>query len=252
MRHRIRRLAGTALAFCLVVCAPAFAARTSATDASFSASRTAIAQSNETLFGRHEALFGSRELEARNLSLFPYWVDMLARSRAEIRSATEVCRPHQTRDCVPAEWHKLVNELAALPLREKLKRANDAMNARPYVTTQRNWHRAMYWETPFQFLRRGGQCQDYAIAKYQLLRQAGVPADAMRMVVLRDTAIATDHAVLAVYVDGHAMLLDNLNSRIVPADSVSIYRPYYSINERNWWYHSGGRAMNASFLLNHR
>ena len=38
----------------------------------------------------------------------------------------------------------------------------------------------------------------------------------MRMVVLRDTAINLDHAVLAVYVDGEPQLLDNLRGDIVP------------------------------------
>jgi len=101
----------------------------------------------------------------------------------------------------------------------------------------------MYWETAFEFLRHGGQCQDYAIAKYLLLREAGVPANLMRMVVLRDAAIGLDHAVLAVYVDGEPMLLDNLHAGIVPASEASNYHPYYSINENGWWYHFGGQAM---------
>jgi predicted transglutaminase-like cysteine proteinase len=106
-----------------------------------------------------------------------------------------------------------------------------------------NWHRSMYWESPFEFMRYGGQCQDYAIAKYLLLRAAGVPADAMRMVVLRDAAISLDHAVLAVYVNGEPLLLDNLRGDIVPARNVSYYHPYYSINENGWWSHFGGQAM---------
>jgi predicted transglutaminase-like cysteine proteinase len=101
----------------------------------------------------------------------------------------------------------------------------------------------MYWESPFEFLRHGGQCQDYAIAKYLLLRAAGVPAEQMRMVVLRDAAIDLDHAVLVVYVNGEPMLLDNLRGNIVPARSVSYYHPYYSINENGWWTHFGGQAM---------
>jgi predicted transglutaminase-like cysteine proteinase len=253
MRYGIPRLVSMTLLLALAVSSsPAFAARTSATDNSFSASHVTISDADKALFGRHEALFGSREIAARNLSPFPYWVDMLARTRAELSTASAICKRGQTRNCVPAEWHRLVRELSVLPLREKLKRANDAMNAHPYVTTRRNWHRAMYWEAPFQFLRRGGQCQDYAIAKYELLRQSGLPAPAMRMVVMRDTQIATDHAVLAVYVDGQALLFDNLNPRVVLADSVPFYRPYYSFNERNWWYRTGDQAMDARFLINNR
>jgi predicted transglutaminase-like cysteine proteinase len=85
--------------------------------------------------------------------------------------------------------------------------------------------------------------QDYAIAKYELLRQAGVPASAMRMVVLRDTAIGRDHAVLVVYVDGVPLVLDILDPAIVPAAAGMPYRPYYSINENAWWYHLGPHSM---------
>ncbi|HEX3971290.1 MAG TPA: hypothetical protein VHX19_08195 [Stellaceae bacterium] len=75
------------------------------------------------------------------------------------------------------EWSRLIAVLAPLPLREKVIRANDALNHVPYVPTTRNWGRPMYWEAPLEFLAYGGQCQDYAIAKYMALRQGGVPAD---------------------------------------------------------------------------
>jgi predicted transglutaminase-like cysteine proteinase len=91
--------------------------------------------------------------------------------------------------------------------------------------------------TPLEFLAYGGQCQDYAIAKYVALRQAGVPADQMRIVILRATARGEDHAVLVVNVDGEAMMLDNLRTGVVPANSEASYRPYYSINESGWWQH---------------
>ena len=37
------------------------------------------------------------------------------------------------------------------------------------------------WMTLFEFVKRGGDCEDYATAKYFLLRQLGVPADDMRI-----------------------------------------------------------------------
>jgi len=168
---------------------------------------------------------------------------MLARAAAERKDARIVCTSLTDTDCIPAEWQALIERLRGLDLRRKIAIANQAMNRHPYVPTAANWRRSMYWESPFEFLRYGGQCQDYAIAKYLLLRAAGVPAAQMRMVVLRDTAIGLDHAVLAVYVDGEPLMLDNLRRDIVPASSVSDYRPYYSINEKGWWTHFGGRAM---------
>jgi len=91
----------------------------------------------------------------------------------------------------------------------------------------------------------GGQCQDYAIAKYMALRQAGVPAALMRVVILRATDLGEDHAVLVVNVDGETLMLDNLRSGIVAASSETSYRPYYSINEAGWWQHIAGAPQTA-------
>ncbi len=94
-----------------------------------------------------------------------------------------------------------------------------------------------HWETPFEFMRRNGQCQDYAITKFLLLRALGVPDDAMRLVVLRDIRRQVDHAVLVVTVAGRSLMLDNLAPRVVSAAANSDYRAYYSINEAGWWLH---------------
>lgn len=217
-----------AMALWLGCAAPASASLTSATD---------------RCFGRCPSLFGTSEMVGHDLSHFTDWESVMRRSRAQFAAARGVCSAADERDCVPRRWAALVDAVKDLPLRLEIARVNDALNQVPYVPTAQNWHRAMYWETPFEFLRYGGQCQDYAIAKYELLRQAGVPADLMRMVVLHDTAIDRDHAVLVVYVDGEAMVLDILNPAIVPADTVSVYRPYYSINENAWWYHFGAHSM---------
>jgi predicted transglutaminase-like cysteine proteinase len=213
---------------------PAFAARTPATDTSYE---------QDYSYAAHGALFGSREVYSSSTWRFAQWTDMMQRTEAAYKASTHTCTSRADTNCTPAEWQSLINGLKGLDLRAQITRVNDAMNSHPYVATAQNWHRSMYWESPFEFLSYGGQCQDYAIAKYELLRAAGVPADLMRMVVLRDTAIGVDHAVLAVYVDGQPMLLDNLRRDIVPASSVSSYRPYYSINENGWWTHFGGQAM---------
>jgi len=227
-------LAGFALAAACIGAVPSFAARTPATDSSYE---------EDYSYALHASLFGSYELYSQSTLRFKQWTDMLARAAAERKDARHACASRHDTHCVPAEWLGLINRLRGLDLRHKVVLANQAMNRHPYVPTAVNWHRSMYWESPFEFLRHGGQCQDYAIAKYLLLRAAGVPARQMRIVVLRDTAIALDHAVLAVYVDGEPMLLDNLRSDIVPTSAVRDYHPYYSINETGWWTHFGGQAM---------
>jgi predicted transglutaminase-like cysteine proteinase len=192
------------------------------------------------------ALFGTAESFSPDIDDFPQWTDMLARAALQEQRVTHVCASAGDVNCVPVEWRELLERMRGLDLSQQIEMVNEALNRIPYVTTEQNWHRPMYWETVFEFLRFGGQCQDYAIAKYELLRAAGLRADLMRVVVLRDTDTGVDHAVLAVYVNGEPMLLDNLRTNIVPARSVSDYRPYYSINENGWWYHFGGQAMIAA------
>ena len=66
------------------------------------------------------------------------------------------------------------------------------------------------WSSPLAtFWHGAGDCEDYAIAKYVALREAGVAKGDVRFVIVRDLANGNDHAVLAVRVDGKWLLLDN-------------------------------------------
>jgi predicted transglutaminase-like cysteine proteinase len=188
-------------------------------------------------------LFGTREVYSRDIAAFAKWTGMLARFRSEQAVAGRDCA---ARACEPAEWRDLLGALRGLGLRAKLDHVNVAMNRHPYVPSQRNWGESNYWETPFEFLRKSGQCQDYAIAKYLLLRAAGVPASKLRVLVLRDMRLGLDHAVTVAYVAGEAWLLDNQIDTVVPAAGIHHYQPYYSINEDGWWLHVGPRARYAS------
>ncbi|MEA2971114.1 MAG: hypothetical protein QOE78_4375, partial [Alphaproteobacteria bacterium] len=65
------------------------------------------------------------------------------------------------------------------------------------------------WSAPLATFATGfGDCEDYAIAKYVALHEAGIPFDAMRLLLLRDRAGRQDHAVLAVRDEGRWLLLD--------------------------------------------
>jgi predicted transglutaminase-like cysteine proteinase len=55
--------------------------------------------------------------------------------------------------------------------------------------------------------------------------------------VLRDMNLQLDHAILVVFVDGDALVLDNQINQVVSATLIHHYRPYYSINGAGWWRH---------------
>ncbi len=185
------------------------------------------------------ALFGSREIAfSPNLSAFQRWGNVNARFAAQRNVATSSCDESDPKTCPVQWWQNLITELAGLPLQERVALVNDTFNHVTYVAAQKNWGNPGYWETPFEFLSKGGQCQDYAIAKYLALLDSGVPEDQMRFVVVRDIARSLDHAVTVVKVDGEEMVLDNLAAEVKPAGQDEQYTPYYALNDRGWWLYS--------------
>jgi predicted transglutaminase-like cysteine proteinase len=175
-------------------------------------------------------LFESREIHSSNLTLFPKWRGTLQRFEEELKS----CGPSQ---CKKTQWQAVIDGLRGKELMTQLREINLEMNDRRYVTDPVNWNLPDYWATPFQFLRKNGDCEDYAISKYMALRDLGIAVDDMRIVVLNDLNLRIAHAVLAVYVNGEPYILDNQISTVVPASSIHHYQPVYSINEAGWWLH---------------
>src|SRR5713226_6561610 len=88
------------------------------------------------------------------------------------------------------------------------------------------------WSSPLvTFAHGAGDCEDYAIAKFVALRQAGISPDDLRIVVMRDTVRGEDHAVAAAKLDGHWLMLDNRRMAIVEDANVRNYRPTFAIDQ---------------------
>jgi predicted transglutaminase-like cysteine proteinase len=84
------------------------------------------------------------------------------------------------------------------------------------------------WSSPLATFQRGaGDCEDYAVAKLAALRLAGVAAEDLRIVVVRDTRIGQAHAVAAVRLDGHWLMLDNRRMAMVEDDAARAYQPLF-------------------------
>ena len=92
------------------------------------------------------------------------------------------------------------------------------------------------WETLTEFLHRGGDCEDFAVAKYFVLREFGVDAEDMRIVIGRESQRATHHAMLAIRFDQGVWLLENDNT-IHRNGYQDINRFVYAINEQGIWDH---------------
>lgn len=189
--------------------------------------------------------FGVRDVESRNLVAFVKWQAALQRAQAdEARDAAScpisandpVCDSRRQR----AELLKTVGGLSPL---EQVAAVHAYVNRVRWVDDRRNYGVADYWATPDEFFVRGGDCEDYALAKYDTLKRLGFPPEQMRILVLTDLKMREPHAVLLVLVEGRLWSLDNNLRNIFPAAAIRHYDPIYSINETSWWLHRGIRVV---------
>jgi predicted transglutaminase-like cysteine proteinase len=153
--------------------------------------------------------------------------------------ALEHCRTEQA-DCTAAaaRFAAIIKDAAALPLRAKLRLVNERVNAAiRYTEDWAQWHQADVWSAPLDTAHKGsfdtgmGDCEDYAIAKYAALREAGVPERDLRVLLVKDQAVRLDHAVLAVREDGHWVILDNRWSRLAEDNELRQFVPLFALNE---------------------
>ncbi len=127
--------------------------------------------------------------------------------------------------CRVPEWRKFLDSLTDKSRLEQIQAVNTYMNRRSYIEDLPNYGVPDYWATPREFLTKDGDCEDYAIAKFMSLRQLGFGADELRVVVLQDMNLNAAHAVLIVYHEGKALLLDNQIRQVVDSALVRHYRP---------------------------
>jgi predicted transglutaminase-like cysteine proteinase len=98
--------------------------------------------------------------------------------------------------------------------------------------------RADYWAPAGETLRRGiGDCEDFAIAKMELLSALGISRDKMRLVVARDLVRNADHAVLVVTLADGPVMLDNMTDQLLDARLPNDYRPIMSFSQNAKWVH---------------
>ena len=179
-------------------------------------------------------LFGAQEKSSSQLRAFTKWSDMFVRFDRQLSS-----------DNLAPEIIQLQARLRGLQgqsLDQMARAVNTFMNARPYITDSRNWGKTDYWATPLEFLQRGGDCEDYAIAKYTALKMLGVPENRLRIAIVQDQIKNIPHAVLIVYTDEGTLVLDNQNKKALSGDAPGRYRPIFSINRQAWWLHTDPRA----------
>ncbi|MCB9990074.1 MAG: transglutaminase-like cysteine peptidase [Rhodospirillales bacterium] len=175
-------------------------------------------------------LFGSEERASTNLEPFTKWTGMFKRFDAAMD------QPNGKK--VISAWQRQISNYQSLPLEQMAKRVNAYINDQKYILDNRNYGQSDYWSTPIEFFERGGDCEDFAIAKYVSLRALGVPEERLRVAIVHDLKKDIPHAVLVVYTDSGALILDNQNERVENAAQVTRYKPIFTINRNAWWLHT--------------
>ena len=134
-----------------------------------------------------------------------------------------------------SEWNAFKAQAAGKRGKELLQFVNTFWNKMKYEYDNKTWQKPDYWAVPAEFaLKNKGDCEDYAIAKYYTLKELGVPAEAMRIVIGRIPPNEA-HAILVVFLDGDAFVLDNRYPVVRSHSKVSNFKPSYSVNDFLRW-----------------
>ena len=155
--------------------------------------------------------FGLYTFRAPDGILWRKWRGVEAEIAAEMKEIA-ACQLNAER-CSPAaqRFLKIVEAVKAREGRARIEEANRDVNAViRYVSDMAQHAEPDRWTAPLATLAAGrGDCEDYAIAKYIVLREAGMALADMKLVLVRDRAARDDHAVLAVRHDNRWLVLDN-------------------------------------------
>ncbi len=142
-------------------------------------------------------------------------------------------------ECPPgaSAWKALLQKAVNMTGLKQLKFVNGYINRWPYRLDMDVYGVSDYWATPQEFLTLSGDCEDYCITKYFVLRELGYDTGNLRVVIIRDRIRNITHAVLAVYLDNAVYIMDNMSNAVFEQEKYKHYIPQYSFNERNRWAH---------------
>ncbi|MGI9205057.1 MAG: transglutaminase-like cysteine peptidase [Woeseiaceae bacterium] len=190
--------------------------------------------------------FDSPETYLADASALPAWAHTLERHLGERALITDCLASEEACEGRLKGLRHVIQKGADLDPDDQLKLVNRYVNKRRYRRDRSKLSLSVaeggqarlrnQWSTLLEFLKRGGDCEDYATAKYFLLRELGFRAEDMRVVVSFDRSVRAHHAVLAIrQPDGSSWLLESDN-KILKSRQWG-YRFVYAINENGIWDH---------------
>jgi predicted transglutaminase-like cysteine proteinase len=131
-----------------------------------------------------------------------------------------------------AQFLRLIKAVKSKSGRAQLEETNQGVNAAiHYVSDLAQFGELDRWSAPLaSFATAKGDCEDYAIAKYVALREAGFPEGDLRLLLGRDRTVRQDHAVLAAHLDDRWLILDNRWSGLRDDSADLNFTPLFAID----------------------
>jgi predicted transglutaminase-like cysteine proteinase len=216
-------------------------------------SEDVLSDAPSELFNTERALqstnepFGLFTFRAPEGVLWRKWRAVKADIDSDLRQV-ESCKANSA-DCSDAarRFLLIVDEVRSRSGAARIETANRLINTAIRYMSDLAQHATIdVWSAPLASLGTGrGDCEDYAIAKYVVLREAGIPEQDLRVLLVRDRNVREDHAVLAIRNGEAWTVLDNRNSALTPDSELRHFKPLYALD-------SGGVNLFASPYLSQR
>ena len=127
----------------------------------------------------------------------------------------------------------LLQELAGKDVKQQLREVNRFFNQFQYKEDIEVWGQKDYWATPEEFIGLNrGDCEDFVVAKYFVLRSLGVPDEQLYLTYVKAVRKNVAHMVLSYFSTPKSvpLILDNYNQKILPATQRRDLLPVYSFN----------------------
>ncbi len=162
------------------------------------------------------------------------WSDLQSRILTDEKTIAACSSDEAT--CSPAarRFLSLVETGGKNERRVQLGKINRAVNLA--IRPESDWAQygsADFWASPLQTLASGaGDCEDYAIVKYVVLRALGMAETDLRLMIVRDDKHQTEHAIVAVRDEQEWLILDNRTMFIVNAEDARYYNPLLVLEQQ--------------------
>src|SRR5436190_597567 len=153
----------------------------------------------------------SPPIDPRHTALSAKWLELQSRILSE-QETLAACRLRDDNCSAAARQFLSIVELGRVRQgRARLGEINRAVNLsiKP-MSDLAQYGVADFWSAPLATLTVGaGDCEDYAVVKYVVLREIGIDPDDLQLVIVGDIKRKAVHAVVAVRLDEEWLILDN-------------------------------------------